>query len=282
MNQNVYWLDSLFCHSTKYIKEMHTLEGQMNSLSKLIVLSFFIMKVFLPMKIATVITISMLFITSVLYYYLSQKNSIRENFEEYQKEKKTNLSNSPDFIVDSRRRETYIPERSPIPIQYKTILPLESYTSSLQQQNQTIPSGPVLKQHPQTLHGIQPRENLYSQYTDRKQTSFLQFAPSIPQRESQLIMDTTTTMDHPIFQRTNIDHLDTTENLTPDQYQEQVDQMYFQNQMLLRENYANKIKELNRVRDAHYKIAPIHTNFRVRGGGGPSFSKYYAGPRGTR
>ena len=69
---HVYWLDSIFHYATSYRKDVKSLEGQMNTISKLIVFSFFLMKIFLPLKLAAGLTMGMLFVTSIMYYYLNE------------------------------------------------------------------------------------------------------------------------------------------------------------------------------------------------------------------
>lgn len=277
---NLYWLDSIFSYASRYRKDVDSLESQMNAISKLILFSFFFLKIFLPMKIASAITLAMLFITSIVYYYLVHTfhPPMKENYEEYTK--KTNLDDlNLDFYVDSSRREVFIPSRPMNTVQYKTILPVESYSKLLQ----THPNSNIQSkgnQHPLTKKNIQPRENLFSQSISESEQnirprSFLKVEKPILEKKQTKLNDLE------IFSRTNIDHLNTSD-LTPDDYYEKVDKMYFENQLLLRQNYENQIKELNRIKDAHYEFAPIHQNFRVRGAGGPSFSQNYRGPRGSR
>lgn len=271
---HVYWLDSIFHYATSYRKDVKSLEGQMNTISKLIVFSFFLMKIFLPLKLAAGLTMGMLFVTSIMYYYLNESYHpmLKENFEQppvVDVIKKTKLE---DIHVYRPQREIYIPKPPKVDIRYKTILPMESYPKLSSPQSKP-------RQHPETLKAIQPQENLFSQSStemeeNKKPKSFLQVSQPVLVQQSNNYFP-----DLEVFQRTNIDHLDV-ENLSPEQYYEHVDQLFNQKQMEAREKYANQIKEINHLRNSQLEMAPIHQNFRVRGGGGSSFSNHYAGPRG--
>lgn len=279
---DIYWLDNFFNYATSsYQNDANkslSLEAKMNSITKLIVLSFFFMKIFLPLKVASGVMMGMLFITSAMYYYLNERYFyLKENFEEKPYEKvgrqKTKLNMNEEDVIHAYKREVYIPPRSPKRnIEFKTILPVESYHVS---------PPPPPKQHPETLKPIEPKESIYSQYfsqIDENKTpqSFLSIAQNNQVQQKPL-------KEMEVFQRTNIDHLNLDfKTLTPEDYFQHVDQVYFEEQMKLRQKYTDHLNEINQERDQQLKIAPIHTNFRGRGGGGPSFSKHYAGPRGTR
>lgn len=267
--RNTFWLDSVFLSKPT---NLSSLEEQMNTISKMIVFSFFILVLYFPLKTAAAFSLCMLFTISLLYYYLDGKMAIKEGFEEAPPTKQKTYLNvtNVDRIVDTQSREVYIPSRQMNQVQYKTILPLYSYT---------LQSEPVKKHHPDVLNSISPKENLFSQSQEeqdlkQKPKSFLTFTESSPQKEFKA------PPDMEVFRRSNIDHLPLHQATARNDFSE-IDRIYMENQLLLRENYENQIKHLNQVRDEHYKIAPIHQNYRVQGFGGGSHVANYAGPRGN-
>jgi hypothetical protein len=269
-NSNMFWLDSLFLGKNNRIQ---TLEEQMNTISKLIVFSFFLLVLFFPVKVAAGCTICMLFFISLLYYYMESQIGIKEHFDVESKpntyENRTYLDSiKTEPLVTIHNRERMIESREPIlSVQHKTILPLHSYQKKIETPG-----------NPKAYKPITPEENLFSQGNSQGKT-LLEYTPNVIQRD--FVMST----ERPIFRRTNIDHIiDDVDNDTEDflKYQAQIDTDYMENQMLMRDNYEQQVKTLNQLRDEHYKIAPIHTNFRVQGFGGPQFSANYLGPRGTR
>ena len=267
-NRSIYWLDSLFLCDKMIYKD--SLESQMNKISKLIVLSFLIFVLYIPVKRAFAIMISMLFLVSSLYYYLLEKYSLKENYEERRKDSRRTFVGDLDYIVNEEQREIYIPKRQMHQITYQTIVPLE-YITSLTSSNE------VSVGNPNVLEKIQPMENLYSQQDDsiNPNKSFLDFSDGPSNfRRTQLLPDNTE-----IFRRTNIDHLNLDPNTPITNFQE-IDKMYNDKMMDQRTNYEKQILELNRHKDEQNKIAPIHKNYRVKGQGGPSFVSNYRGPRG--
>ena len=271
-NPSIYWLDSLFLANTRHSKLENTLESQMNKLSRLIVLSFPIFALYIPIKNALAIIISMLFVVSTLYYYLIEKFSLKENYEEKVRDSRRTFIGDLDYHIDERQREIYIPRRQMHQVVYRTIVPLESIASLQLSDKDSVGNPEVLKK-------IKPMENLYSQREDgqnSQETSFLTFNKGTGNNtsRSQLLLD-----DTEIFRRTNIDHLNLNPNKPITNFQE-IDNIYMNDMLQQRTNYEKQISDLNRVKDEHNKIAPIHQNFRVQGYGGPSFVANYRGPRG--
>lgn len=259
-----YWLDSLFLSE----KNENSLESKMNKISKLIVLSFFIFVLYIPIKKAFSLMIGMLFGVSTLYYYLLEKYALKENYEEKIKDNRRTFIGDLDFLVHERQREIYIPDRNMHQITYRTIVPLESIATLTLSDEDNVGN-------PKVLNKIKPLENIYSQQQeDNEYKSFLEFSggPS-NKHQTELLSD-----DTEIFRRTNIDHLNLNPN-APANFQE-IDKIYMKDMMKQRNNYEKQILNLNLVKDEHKKIAPIHQNFRVQGYGGPSFVANYKGPRG--
>lgn len=268
-NTSIYWLDSLFLPNTRNGKFDNTLESQMNKLSKLIVLSFPIFALYIPLKNALAIIITMLFVVSTLYYYLIEKFSLKENYEEKIRDSRRTFIGDLDYHIDERQREIYIPRRQMHQVVYRTIVPLESIASLQISEKDSVGNPEVLKK-------IKPMENLYSQKEDdQSNESFLEFNQGTGNSNpSQLMLS-----DTEIFRRTNIDHLNLNPNHSITNFQE-IDKIYMNDMLQQRTNYEKQILNLNRVKDEHNKIAPIHKNFRVQGYGGPSFVSNYRGPRG--
>ena len=139
--------------------------------------------------------------------------------------------------MDTQSREVYIPSRQMNQVQYKTILPLYSYT---------LQSEPVKKHHPDVLNSISPKENLFSQSQeeqDMKQQpkSFLTFTESSPQKEFKA------PPDMEVFRRSNIDHLPLHQATARNDFSE-IDRIYMENQLLYKKYFPYFVVFLNLIK----------------------------------
>lgn len=145
-----FWVDHLFDSFSNQDQNNKSdrkisIEEQFNTVSKLVSILFFIFICFYSIRTSAMICISLLFITSLLYYLLKCASMIQENFDEEQQHdsnitKVNPTSQKKKSMVTYHNNDVYIHREEISPSQFKTILPVEvilNYQSKEKKQSPT-------------------------------------------------------------------------------------------------------------------------------------------------